>query len=362
MKVELVVSGLMFGGGQRIVVDLVRQGAKHNMDLHVILLGKIVSQFDQLNMVSVEYDGRYNRLGTLLPTAQRLRNVLKRDQPDALHTHGWDADLIGYAARLGSDIRQIVHLHVTPAWVSSRKIKHVVRRAVTRRVLSSSKVRVIAVSNAVRVHWSKFLGLSPSTISVVHNGVDVNNYKPVRSLAGVNDVPAVGVAARLVPMKGIEYLIRALKDLKEENVPFQLKVAGVGKSRESLAVVAKEAGIDGETNFVGQVDNMCEFYQSVDVFALPSVLPEGLPLTILEAMASGIPVVGTTVAGAPEAVRDGVDGYLVPPRDVSGLADALRLLLEDPKLRRSLGRNARQRAVESFSLDRFAREIFALYQ
>lgn len=352
----------MFGGGQQIVVDLVREGARQGMELSVVLLGKTGSRFDQLNMVSVKYDGRYNRIDTLLPTARRLRSVLARDRPDTLHTHGWDADVIGYLAGLGLDIRQIAHLHVTPAWITSRKFKHVVRRALTRRILSSSKVRIIAVSDAVRVHWSKYLGLNSSTISVIHNGVDVNNYRPVASLVGNNDVPVVGVAARLVPMKGIEYLIGALKYLKQGKVPFLLQVAGVGELRESLEAVAKEAGIDGEIRFFGQIDNMCEFYQSIDVFALPSVSPEGLPLTILEAMASGIPVIGTTVAGTPETIRHGVDGYLVAPRNVADLADKLRLLLEDAQLRRSLGRNARQRAVESFSLDRFAKEVFALYQ
>src|SRR5690606_17327117 len=88
-------------------------------------------------------------------------------------------------------------------------------------------------------------------------------------------------------------------------------------------------GIRERTEFLGHFDRMSAFYHAIDLYVLPSVSTEGLPLGVLEAMASGVPVLATTVGGTPEAVRDGVDGVLVPPRDVNALADGLRRLLGD---------------------------------
>lgn len=361
-KVMLIVSGLMFGGGQRIVMELVEEAAREGVKLSVVLLGKNEKEFDWPDAESIEYDGRYNRVRTLVGTAWQLHRVIKQEQPRIIHTHGWDADVIGYLACLGLKVKQLVHLHVTPDWLISTKPKQAVRRILTRRVLSSTKVQAIAVSNAVQEHWTRYFKVTGQGMIVIHNGVNLSRYQPRVSSEVNNDLPVIGVAARLAPMKGIEYLIQALKILKGMDVPFRLEVAGVGELRESLEESAVRSGIGSEVHFLGKVDDMRVFYDRIDVLALPSISTEGLPLTALEAMASGVPVVGTRLAGIPEAVRDGVDGYLVSPKNVPDLADRLRTLLSDPILRRRFGDSARRRAVESFSQERFAREVFALYR
>lgn len=357
----LVVSGLMFGGGQRVVMDLAKEGATVGGRPEIVLLGCGTEYFNEFDPRVVSYDGRYNRSWTLLKTAWRLGEVLRGSDCVLLHTHGWDADIITWLARLMLDTQQLIHLHVTPEWFDGKGPRKRFRRWLTRRTLLSRNTHVVAVSDAVKKHWSEALQLPSDSIGVVRNGIDIQRYQP-SGRESVGDVPVIGVAARLAPMKGIEYLVDALGCLAAEGMEFRLRIAGTGRLREALEGRCRQAGISGWTEFLGHVDDMPAFYRTLDLYALPSVSTEGLPLGVLEAMACGLPVVATTVAGTPEAVRDGIEGLLVPPRDSTALAGALRRLLADPQVREAMGCAGRVRAVESFSLERFSSEIFALYR
>lgn len=357
----LVISGRMFGGGQRVVLDLADAASRVGDGVKVMLLGHETPQFDNVSPVVVEYDGRYDRLWNLATTAWRLRRALQSLGFHMIHTHGWDADIIGWIARAGLGMKQLVHLHVTPDWITSRTYKHQVRRWLTVRALNGTGTQIVAVSDAVRRHWVTGLGLDPDLVRVVRNGIDVIRYQPLRRRREISP-PVIGVAARLVPMKGIEYLLDSLSVLMDDGMKFRLKIAGTGELRAALEERCERLEIRPHTEFLGHVDDMQSFYRTIDIYALPSVSMEGLPLGVLEAMASGVPVVATTVAGSPEAVRDGIDGLLVPPRDVCALANALRHLLADRETRYEMGVAGRNRAVEDFSLERFSGEVFELYK
>ncbi len=353
----------MFGGGQRVVMDLADEATHAGIPVLVILLGRKTNHFDRFNPQVIPYDGRYNRIGSLLGTARRLRRLLQTEPPAILHTHGWDADLIGWLAIQGTETRQIAHLHVMLDWLESRKIKHRVRRGLTRIAFARPHTKRVAVSEAVGQYWMTFLPCAAGSIQVIRNGINVRQYRPEAEhrSRGNAEIPVIGLAARLGPMKGIEYLLEVLGGLAREGGAFQLKIAGTGSHREALERRAQEAGIADRTAFLGQVEDMAGFYRSLDIFTLPS-LTEGMPLTVLEAMASGIPVVASTVGGIPEAVRNNVDGLLVPPADTDALASALRRLLMNRELRIRMGESARQRAVEAFSLQRFFGEMMELYR
>jgi glycosyltransferase involved in cell wall biosynthesis len=330
--------------------------------IQICVLGKKILLFDRFSPRIVDYDGRYNRIVTLLKTARRLRKVLKAERPSILHTHGWDADIIGWLSNWGLEIKHIAHLHVAPEWLHSRGISHRVRRLLTRQAFGRPGTWLVAVSVAVMRHWVAFLPWKDEEIRVIRNGIDVSCFQPSINLRCTDNEPVViGVAARLAPMKGIEYLLDALGILAREGLTFRLKIAGEGGHRAILESCVQEAGIGNQTLFLGHLENMPAFYHSIDIYVLPSISTEGLPLGILEAMASGLPVVATAVGGASEAVRDGLDGLLVLPRSSEALALALRKIINDKKLRRRMGEASRQRAVAAFSLERFAGEIFKFY-
>ncbi len=363
IKIILINSGLMLGGGQRVVADLAELVKKVGMkNIQVCILGKKITLFDPFKPIIVDYDGRYNRIDTLMGTAMRLRHLLHAEQPAILHTHGWDADIIGWMASRGMKIRQVVHIHVMLDWLKSKRIKHRVRRWLTRLIFRDQNVFPVAVSAAVQRYWAKYLPMDEKTIRIIRNGIDVERFQPaVHAIPHSSEVPIIGVAARLSPMKGIEYLLDALGILNHHGIKFKLKVAGEGNYRTVLEQRARDAGITQQICFLGYVENMPAFYQSIDLFVLPS-FTEGFPLSVLEAMATGIPVVASAVGGIPEILRDEIDGFLFPSGDTVALSVAIQRMIGDKDLRQRMAQNARQRIENEFPLERFFCKIIDFYR
>jgi glycosyltransferase involved in cell wall biosynthesis len=169
----------------------------------------------------------------------------------------------------------------------------------------------------------------------------------------------VGTAARLVPLKGIIYLIEAIARLRAE-FPVRLEIAGEGPERPALEEEVARLALDEAVEFLGWRSDLEKLFSVWDVFALPS-LEEGFGITALEAMAAGLPVVATDVGGLPEVVQHGITGWLVAPRRPGELAERLRDLLTNPVMRHEMGIAGRKRAELNFSADLMVRGIKDIY-
>jgi glycosyltransferase involved in cell wall biosynthesis len=182
-------------------------------------------------------------------------------------------------------------------------------------------------------------------LAVVRMGVDSTRFSPgpPRAAGGPLRVLTVG---RLVPEKGSPLLLEALEQLVASGVDAELSVVGAGPLAGQLAERARRAGLGGRVRLLGAVgqDDLPALYRAADAFCLPS-FAEGLPVVLMEAMACGLPVVTTTIAGIPELVEHRVTGLLVPPGRADLIAAALRDLALDPQLRASLGAAGRERVV-----------------
>ncbi|HIQ22713.1 MAG TPA: glycosyltransferase [Planctomycetes bacterium] len=146
---------------------------------------------------------------------------------------------------------------------------------------------------------------------------------------------------RLVPVKGLKYLFQALRQLLDRGPKAELLLVGHGYHRPKLEGLAWELGITGQVSFLGRVPfgpELFRLYREADIFVLPS-LSEGIPKTLLEAMASGLPIVATRVGGVPDVVKDGKTGLLVAPRSPGELAEAIERIIREGELRRKLIRN-----------------------
>jgi len=212
---------------------------------------------------------------------------------------------------------------------------------------------VIAASRAVAL---AIPNLKPI---VVHAGVESR-----REFRADDTTPrtatVIGAACRLVPLRGLVDLIRAVAMLCLDFPTLRLEIAGSGPQREGLEREVGRLGLTDRVRFLGWQRDLGPIFRSWDIFAMPS-LEEGLGMAGLEAMAEGLPVVATSVGGLPEVVEDGQTGYLVPPSDVMALSGRLRLLILDPKRRQAMGAAGRERARNHFSVDRMVREIAAIY-
>jgi glycosyltransferase involved in cell wall biosynthesis len=198
-------------------------------------------------------------------------------------------------------------------------------------------------------------------LHVIHCGV------PLRDFAGCvhqrpDACPMVLCVGRLVPEKGQAILLRAIAMLSERGRQLDVTFAGEGPSRARLERLAAELRIAERVTFLGAVgqDQISELYSSATIFCLPS-FAEGLPVVLMEAMALGLAVVSTRIAGVPELIEDDRTGLLVAPGRADALADALARLLDDAALRRRLGSRARQRVSQDFDADRSARQLLALF-
>jgi glycosyltransferase involved in cell wall biosynthesis len=219
-------------------------------------------------------------------------------------------------------------------------------------VLSPGADAVIATSRATAE-------LVPSDDArVVYPGVRLSDMAPTSR--GRHAGRVIGVATRLVALKGISDLVRALPRIRADVADVRLEIAGSGPELPRIESEVGALGLSDCVTFLGWQADLAPVFSRWDIFVQPS-LEEGLGISLLEAMAAGLPVVATAVGGVPEVVEDGRTGFLVPPREPAALADRVRCLLLDAERRRVMGAAGRARVRENFSVDRMVAAIAEIY-
>ena len=193
-------------------------------------------------------------------------------------------------------------------------------------------------------------------------GVDCTRFLPPPHRRDQNPFEVLCVAT-LTPSKGLPLLIGAVDRLVRQGRSIHLRLVGDGPDRQDLESAIARRGLEGHVTLEGNCnqDRVQAFYRETDLFALAS-FAEGIPVVLMEAMAMEIPCVATWITGIPELIRHGVDGWLVPPGDEEQLADAIAKLMDDPELRRKLGRSARIRVQEKYDLERNTGRLAEIYR
>jgi glycosyltransferase involved in cell wall biosynthesis len=363
-----ITPGLMIGGGQRIALDVVQELSRRSgFQARLCVLGPSNGLFAPAAPVYIDYTGPYNDLRVMTRAAMDLRDVLDEVRPDIVHTHAWELDLLCAAALPGRHVAHVAHIHDLRHWLESRRFRHAITRGVTRFCRLVSGARYIAVSEFVRGAIHRRMGWNGTLVSVVHNGVDAARFDCDASagLEPVGSTPApatVGVAARLETGKGIDVLLRAWQRVVVRHPAARLRIAGVGQLQSDLVALAERLELGERVEFTGFVANMPAFYRSLDIFVLPSVASEGMPMTVLEAMASRKPVIATRVGGTAEQIIHGQSGLLVQANDVDSLATAISDLLDDTACAKAMGRIGRQRVDQRFSTRAMVDRIVEVYR
>jgi glycosyltransferase involved in cell wall biosynthesis len=210
------------------------------------------------------------------------------------------------------------------------------------------------------------VGYPLDSIRVIRNGIDTTRFRPDRregarrSLGCDPRDVVIGTAGRLVPVKDHATLLNALALLRSQGIRFRAIIAGDGPLRQGLDALAQSTGIADAVEFVGERSDMEDVMAAYDIFALSST-SEGLSNTVMEAMATGLPVVATHVGGTDELVEQGTTGLLVPASDPRAFAGALAELIKGEARRQSMGRAGRERVQRDYSLDRMVRAYEELY-
>jgi glycosyltransferase involved in cell wall biosynthesis len=221
---------------------------------------------------------------------------------------------------------------------------------------------VVCISEYARAQLERVAGPQVrDRLDVVHCGVDVDCFAPVARAA--LDTTTILCVGRLVADKGQATLLDAFAALRRRGQPVRLVLVGDGDTRAALEARARELGVAVHVTFAGAVgqDEIGGWYARADVFCLPS-FAEGVPVVLMEAMATELPVVTTPVAGIPELVEHGISGLLVEPGDPEALADALAALIADPQLRRRMGAAGRAHVLDEFDIEGCAAELQRVYE
>jgi len=277
------------------------------------------------------------------------------------HLHAHFADGTARIAMLASLLSGIPYSFTTHA-------RDIFRSGINRRLLREkidSASFVVGVSQYNKRFLDKNLRHARNgRVHVVYNGVDLQRFQPSSAVA--RDPALILAVGRLVPKKGFADLIAACRVLREQGRRLRCRIVGDGPLRATLESQAAELGEVIE--FAGPLSQeaLAAEYQRATIFALPAIIPpdgntESLPTVLLEAIASGCPVISTRIAGIPEIVDHAENGLLVEPGDVAGLAVAIQRLLDDPQLRARFGASGRRKAEERFDVAKNAGELYRLF-
>ena len=264
--------------------------------------------------------------------------------------------------RLAGVRRIIVHDRTSGERGSRSRLVHAAKRALHHLPWLSADC-VVGVSEFVRQRLIEVNGTPAERTHRVYNGIDLSRFGMAdrtllqRALGLPDDARVVFCSGRAQPYKGIQIAIEAAALLRGDGV--HLAYAGDGEYLPALREMAETRGLTN-VHFLGHRSDVAALLGGATVAVVPSLWAEAFGLTVVEAMAAGVPLVASRTGGIPELVEDGKTGILVPPGDVRALADAIRLLLEHPSLRESMGLHAQIAAQRRFSLERAAVDLYAL--
>jgi glycosyltransferase involved in cell wall biosynthesis len=287
-----------------------------------------------------------------------IRRAIGRLNARLIHTHGYKADLYGRAAALGGQTGLVSTCHNWPNPLRRMQIYAKLDRLALRtfdHVTTPSSVIAAALTNA---------GVAQDRISVISNGVDLDAFTgaepKLRTESGWADDPVIGFAGRHVIEKGGEFLIRAAEMVLKNHPRCRFVFVGDGPARQEWQALAASLGIEKSVTFAGTRSDMPAVYASLDIAVLPS-LNEAMPMTLLEAMASGCAVIGTRVGAVQELIDNSATGVVVDPANIEALVDAMDRLLCEADLRRQMGARARANIAAQHSADAMGRKYLRIY-
>jgi glycosyltransferase involved in cell wall biosynthesis len=305
---------------------------------------------DRAAEVGIEVIPMSFRRRSLPWSALNVASLVRRVRPDVVNSHSSaDSWAVALAGRMGPRPRALVR---------SRHISAGVAPGPLHRFLYGQADHLITTGETIRRDLAAS-GLVPLERSTsIPTGVDPDRFAPnaagrteARRKLGLDGTgPVIGVVAYLRPDKGHQVLLRAMPEIVRQQPDCVLLVVGDGSQRSVLESMTVDYGLEARVRFLGAREDIPAVLCALDVFCLPSIRNEGVPQSVLQASAAGLPVVSTAVGGIPEAVIEGKTGIVVPPGDARSLAEALAALLADPECRDRMGHAGRRHVKDVFSL------------
>lgn len=354
-----VLSGDLWAGAEVMAFQLLQcLSISPEIKLRVILLnkGRLAEELQTAGIdVEIIDENKYS----LFRIFGAILSSLAADPPNIIHSHRYKENFLAFlATRFLKNTKLVSTQHGLPenqnqstslAWKSKSKANFY--------VLSQHFHKVIAVSTGINVFFIDNLKFNPKKVQTIHNGIEnIDGFTNNK----ITDKFVLGSSGRLFPVKDYSLLVEiASLTTHHENISFTL--AGDGPEKVKLEETITQLNLNDSFSLRGHLNDMDSFYANLDVYINTS-LHEGIPMTILEAMAHGLPIVAPKVGGIPEIVEDGVEGFLIDSRDPKDYADKCLLLCRDKKLWRKMSIAARKKVCSKFSREQMAERYLECYR
>lgn len=364
-RVLHLLNSFELGGTERQAVELLKRLDQTRFDVRLAaiqrrgpLYHEVAAQYPRL--LEFPLNSLYN--AQALRQMWRLRAWLLDEEIDILHAHDFYAGWLGTLAAQFTGVKLIAcqrHLRLSDRWV----------HAAGRRVINRLAHRVVVNAELIRAHVLETGTARADKLVVIRNGLALQAEPAARdavraALLAELQLPAdallIGNVANLRPVKGHRYLLQAAATVVRQFANAHFVLIGTGELHTALLEQAAELGISANVHLLGQRPNAAQLAQAFDLAVLAS-LHEGLPNTVMEAMAAGVPVVATAVGGVLEMIADGETGYLAPAADAARLAEKLLQALADETGRAQLAARGRAFVLDQFSMQRMVAATEQLY-
>jgi sugar transferase (PEP-CTERM/EpsH1 system associated) len=364
IKILHVIDSLDIGGMERVVIDLANGLDAAKFEQIVCCLsrrGEAANELrDDVRCIDL---GKGERADRWMPW--KLARIIRRERPDLVHSQSWSGVDTALAMAFAPGVRLVHSEH-------GRNFHDLhgqsLARRIARRWLYQRANAVFAISAEVREFYCRQTNFPLERMQVIPNGVDLRRIDAadgngVREELGIKPEEfVIGTVARLDKNKDTMTLARAFAELTTINTGAALKllIVGDGEQRAALEQFVSERGLNRNVIFAGMRRDVPRVLKAMNVFALSS-LSEGMPMTVLEAMAARLPTVATAVGALPEMVEEGKTGFLLSVGDAATMAERLHQLMLDRQLAKTFGEAARRKVERNFTLERMLQRYAELY-
>ena len=377
MSILMFIQGLKFGGLEKIVCDLMLNLKKNKINVVICCYDKIGDFVGKLIKENIKVRFLPRKQGIDLFYPFKLASLIKKQNIRIIHAHNATAWFYATWASILSGI-PIVYTEHDRSFPTPLRLKYF------HYFFGKHAAAVIAVSKAVKENLKKYEHIK--NVKVIYNGIDPDLFKPAsvkekvlkKKQLGLNENDFVlGNVGRMDYWKNQRILIEILPELKNSfsHLPIhssthslihpftniKLILVGGGEEEGNLKNLAIKKGVENDVIFLSQRSDVNQILKAFDTFVFPS-LTEGLPLVVIEAMATGLPVVASHVGGIPELVVHGETGFLVSPTSKEEIKEVIIKLLNNPKLRKEMGQIARKRFEAYFSLPQMVQKYMEVYE
>lgn len=360
IRVCYFIGSLKIGGAQKHLVELINSLDRNKFDIYLVTGEERVGFGEQLDLDSshllcLGLDKYYDFNGII--SLFTLIAFLKKNKINILHSYLFECNVYSAVVKIFRPTTKFIMS------IRNMNYTHGPKKILLTRFASMIANYVTVVCDKVGEFVVNREKINPGKIVTLYNAVDNDIFylhSKVHDNAENENNIIITCVASLNYRKGQEYLIKAIHSLIKRGRKIHLWLLGDGKNRDTLVKLTKELGLSGHVTFYGYVKNVREILTNVDIGVLSS-FEEGMSNALLEYMAMGIPAVTTDVGGNREVNLDGVTGYVIPPRDIESLADALDKLVSNSNLRYEMGVKGRQRIKDEFSINNMKDKYTSFY-